>query len=155
MRKRLIFGLLCLVVVTGIVWIAPDAVAAGSCGPGNHVFQTEIVDATRTRAGTIRYVCQRCGYTYKEEIPPAGHHFVIREKQNGKTVFVCTKCGQIREEDAGSCRLNRADGVFAVLEALLLAVMVPLLVRDRRLLAWDRRQLLAYYRHHIKWREHK
>jgi rubredoxin len=81
--------------------------AADDCGEGNHIFQTEIIDATDTEPGKITYVCENCGYTYSEEIAPYGHQFseetIDADCENpGRIIYTCKNCGYTYEELAGS-----------------------------------------------------
>ena len=100
---------LCIAVVSIFLLLSGGAnvYAAEDCGEGNHVFQTEIIDATDTEPGKITYVCEKCGYTYSEEIAPYGHHFseetVEADCENpGRIIYTCENCGYTYEEPAGN-----------------------------------------------------
>ena len=184
------------------------------CANGEHVYRTEIRDATDTEPGAITYVCEYCGDTYTEEIPPYGHQFTsyIRvqpaENQEGQRVYHCVKCGieytepipalpaapkeelpdeeeEIQEEapeelheeslsqemqtdeeqpesephaekEAPHVRhasVNIGDIMFGSIELVILAVLVPLILIDRKRIRWHRKSSEEYRKHHIKWKE--
>lgn len=80
--------------------------AVANCGEGNHVFRTQIIDATEEKPGKITYTCEKCGYTYTDEIAPYGHHFSEKTEypdceRSGRKIYTCTKCGYTYEEVFG------------------------------------------------------
>lgn len=69
--------------------------------------ETITKEPTCTEVGIKTFTCKKCCDTYTEEIPALGHNetsaYVYKAKIgnlvfDGKTVYTCQRCGEVREE---------------------------------------------------------
>ncbi len=73
-----------------------------------HDYKEEVTkEPTCTEPGIKTFTCRNCGDSYTEEIPALGHdepsEYVYKAKIgnlifDGKTVYTCSRCGEVREE---------------------------------------------------------
>ena len=97
-----------LLALTMMVSLLPAAVAA-DCPDGNHQWDagTVTVEPTCTTSGTKTYRCTvgDCTATKTESIPTTDHDYQVDASQSvpatcqqeGKTVYVCSNCGDVKE----------------------------------------------------------
>ncbi len=73
-----------------------------------HIFVSNIEkEATCTEKGSIVYTCQKCGYSYREDLPELGHNFekkIIKPtcELEGYTSYTCKRCGEYFTSDKTS-----------------------------------------------------
>ncbi len=104
--------------------------------PEAHDYEEVITkEPTCTESGIKTFTCRNCGDSYTEEIPALGHdetsEYVYKAKIgklifDGKTVYTCSRCGEVREEaDPSTYPILY---LYLAIMAVLVIIAIPIVI---------------------------
>lgn len=108
-----------------------------------HNYEASVTkEPTCTEVGIKTFTCANCGDTYTEKIPALGHDeenkYVYKSKIgsvvfDGKTVYTCKRCGEVREEvDPNSYPLMYLISVCALAVVIISIIVILAIIKNRK-----------------------
>lgn len=105
-----------------------------------HNYEASVTkEPTCTEVGIKTFTCANCGDTYTEDIPALGHDetsaYVYKAKIgslvfDGKTVYTCSRCGEVREEaDPSTYPIIYLISAVVLLVVIITTIIVLIVTR--------------------------